>query len=77
VSALRKFFLYTLDPNQAASSERKAWCKDNMSNLQSLAEHVSHYMMSEPAFIEGGTSITDTQIEARTESVLNTYFMPE
>jgi hypothetical protein len=71
----RQFLMYT-QGNGAASQPRKDWCTANMPNLASLAEQLSHYCLSEPTFIDGGTSITDAALQSRIEFVLQTYFMP-
>lgn len=77
VEAVRKFLLYTQGGGGTPSTGRVDWCTDNMNNLQSIGEQVSHYMMSEPTFIEDGTSITDAEIQSRVETVLQDFFMPE
>lgn len=73
--AVTKFLLYT-QGNGSASAERKAWCTANLPSVSSLAEQLSHYCVSEPTFIAGGTSITDAALQSRIESVLQSHFMP-
>jgi len=72
--AVRKYLLYVQGSNQ--SSERKAWCTTKLNETALLAEQLSHYCVSEPTFIAGGTSITDAALQSRSEYVLNTFFMP-
>lgn len=74
--AVRKYLLYVQGGGGSPSPERVAWCTANLANLGQLAEQVSHYCVSEPTFIAGGTSITDAALQSRVESVLTTYFMP-
>lgn len=70
--AVRDFMLYSLG-NELTSPERFAWCKDNMTNIASLGEQTSHYVTSEPTFLDSGTSITDAAIKSRVEYVLQNY----
>lgn len=74
--AITKYLLYVEGGGGSPSNDRIAWAKDNLENVADLAEQISVYMMSEPTFIAGGTSITDAAIQSRVESVLQTYFMP-
>lgn len=74
--AVRKYLLYVQGGGGSPSQGRIDWCTDNMPNIASLAEQLSHYCMSEPTFIAGGTSITDGALQSRVESVLQTHFMP-
>lgn len=73
VEAIRKYLLYL---QGVGNAEQKAWATANMPNLQSLGEQISHYCMSEPTFIAGGTSITDAALQSRVETVLNSFFIP-
>lgn len=73
------FLLYTANGGGSPSTARLAWCQTNLSNVNDLAEKLSHWCMTETAFIDGGTSITDEQLKSRGEYVLaNTpsVFMP-
>jgi hypothetical protein len=74
--AVRKYLLYVQGGGGSPSNTRKQWCTENLGNVSSIAQQLSHYCMSEPTFIAGGTSITDTTLQARVEFVLQTYFMP-
>ena len=74
--AVRKFLLYTQGGGGSPAQNQIDWCTANVNNVASLGEQVSHYCMSEPTFIAGGTSISDAAISSRVEFVLNTYFMP-
>jgi hypothetical protein len=38
-----------------------------------LAEQCSHYVMSETAFIDGGTSISDAALQSRVEFALQNH----
>jgi hypothetical protein len=86
----RQYLLYVQGGGGSPSPARVAWCTANITNLPSIAEQLSHYLMSEPGFIgtvtrgadpsqdtfSCGTSITDAAIQSRVEFVLQTYFMP-
>lgn len=74
--SVRKYLLYLQGGGGSPSQARIDWCTANMNNLADLAEQVSHYVTSETAFIDGGSSITDAQIQGRVESVLNSFFLP-
>jgi len=71
--AVRKYLLYVIGNGGNPSAERKEWCRVNMQNIAQLAEQVSQFCMSETAFIEGGTSISDAALSSRTEYVLQNY----
>lgn len=71
--AVRKYFLYVIGGGGAPSPERLAWVKSNMNNIGDWAEKVSQYCMSEQAFIDNGTSISDAVLSARAEFVLQNY----
>lgn len=71
--ALRKYFLYVQGDGNA-SAERKTWVTTKMIDLSQMSEQLSHYITSETAFIDTGTTITDGAIGARIESVLGPYF---
>lgn len=73
--ALRKFLMYVQGGN-GHSTARQEWATANMANLTTLSEQLSHYVTSESAFIDTGTSITDAAISSRIESVLADHFMP-
>jgi hypothetical protein len=75
--AVIQFLLYVQGGGAGGvSQQRKDWCTANLPNADSLAQQLSNYCMSEPDFINGGTSIADAAIQSRIESVLQTYFMP-
>lgn len=74
--AVRKYLLYTQGGGGSPSQGRIDWCTANLPNVGALAEQLSHYCMSEPTFIAGGTSITDAALQSRVESVLNSFFLP-
>jgi len=74
--AVRKYLLYVQGGGGSPSNERIAWCTANMQNIANIAEQASQYCMSEPAFIDGGTSIADASLQSRVESVLQSFFMP-
>ena len=74
--AVVKYLLYVEGGGGSPSQGRIDWAKSNLSNADQLAQQLSPYMMSEPTFQAGGTTITDAAIQSRTESVLQTYFMP-
>lgn len=90
VTAIRKFLLYTQGGGGSPSQTRKDWCTANISNVGSMAEQLSHYLMSEPGFLgvitrgatpaddtwSGGTDISDAAIQSRVEYVLTSYSMP-
>lgn len=75
-SAITKYLLYVEGGGGSPSSDRITWCKENLANVEDLATKISRYCMSEPDFIAGGTSISDSAIQSRTESVLQSFFMP-
>ena len=74
--SLDKYFLYIVGGGGSPSADRIAWVKSNVVNIASLAEQLSHYVMSETGFIQGGTSISDDAISSRVEAVLVSFFMP-
>lgn len=74
--AIRKYLLYVQGGGGAPSPERVTYCTENMQNIDTLAQQLSHYCMSEPDFIDSGTSITDATLQSRVESVLQSFFMP-
>ncbi len=74
--AVRKYLLYVQGGGGSPSNERIAWCTANMQNISNIAEQASQYCMSEPDFIDGGTSIADAALQSRVESVLQSFFMP-
>jgi hypothetical protein len=74
--AARKYLLYVQGGGGNMSQNRKDWCTANIANLDSISQQLSNYLMSEPTFIAGGTSITDAAIGIRVESVILTHFMP-
>ena len=74
--AVTKFLLYTQGGGGAPSNARIVWCTENLTNVSMIADQLSHYVMSEPTFIAGGTSISDAAIQSRVESVLVARFMP-
>ena len=74
--AVTKFLLYTQGGGGTPSNARIVWCTENLTNVPIIAEQLSHYVMSEPTFIAGGTSIADAAIQSRVESVLQSRFMP-
>jgi hypothetical protein len=69
--AIDKFFMFVLggSPTQA----RKDYCQNNLTNIGMLAEQCSHYVMSETAFIDGGTSISDAALQSRVEFALQNH----
>lgn len=76
-AAVRKFLLYVHGGGGSPSPERLTWVKANLkANVNQLAVETSQFVMSEPGFLEGGTSITDAAIQSRVESVLVSDFMP-
>ncbi len=74
--AVRKFLLYTQGGGGTPSQERIDWCTSKLREVSIVAEEVSHYVTSEPDFIDTGTSITDAALQSRVESVLVAFFMP-
>lgn len=74
--AVRQYLLYVQGGGGSPSQPRKDWCTAKMPDLANLAEQLSHYCLSEPTFIDGGTSITDAALQSRIENVLQTHFMP-
>lgn len=74
--AVRKYLLYVQAGGGNPSAERIDWCTNNLAGVDSLAGQLSHYCMSEPTFIAGGTSISDAALQSRVESVLVAFFMP-
>ncbi len=74
--ALTKYLLYVQGGGGSPSQDRITWCTENLTNINVITEQLSHYVVSEPTFIAGGTSITDASIQSRVESVLQSYFMP-
>lgn len=73
--AVRKYALYLLGATPTVGQQ--AWAENAMPNLQQWAENLSHYVTSETAFIDGGTSISDAAIQSRIESVLNSQFIEQ
>lgn len=76
IEAVRKYLLYVQGGGGSPATNQVEWCTANMSNLASIAEQVSHYCMSEPTFRTDGTNITDTELQARIETVLSAHFIP-
>jgi len=72
--AIVKYLLYV--QGTLTADNQKAWVTSNLSFIDQLAQQISPYMMSEPTFVQGGTSISDADIQSRVEYVINTYFMP-
>lgn len=74
--AFVKYLLFVQGGGGAPSAERIAWCTANLPNADSLSVQLSTYCMSEPDFIDNGTSISDASLQSRVESVLVARFMP-
>lgn len=71
--AIDKFFMYVLGGGGSPSQTRIDFCKNNLANIGTLAETCSHYVMSETAYVDGGTSISDADIQSRVEYVLQNF----
>jgi len=74
--AIRKYLLYVAGGGGTPSPERLAWAESNMKNIAQYAHEVLPWLASETAFIDGGTSITDAEIQSRVETILNEQYLP-
>lgn len=77
VSASRKYLQYVQGGGGSPAQNQIDWCTQQLPYVASIGEQVSHYIMSETAFIAGGTSISDATLQTRVDYVLATYFVPD
>jgi hypothetical protein len=41
-----------------------------------MGDRVAWYILSDPTYIDGGSSITDPQLQGAAETAINAYFIP-
>lgn len=80
-SIVRNYLLYIQGGGEISqgitpSQTQIDWCTTNLRNVQDLGEQMTHYCMSEPTFINSGTSITDTELQSRIEYIIRVIKMP-
>lgn len=61
--------------NVGSSTEHKAWAASAIRNSGSVGDAVSYYVMNQPSFLNGGSSIEEDELKNIVETAINNNFV--
>jgi len=74
-AAVTNYALYILG-NAEATQQQLGWAREAIRNPKSVGDAVSYYVLNQPAFIDGGSGISDVDLTGAIETAINAHFIP-
>lgn len=72
-AAVAKYALYLL--GGTPTSPQESWATGALKKTSDVGRDVSWYVLDETNFLDGGSDITDGQLQARIEAAINDWFI--
>lgn len=74
VGVVVNYALYLLG-NQAATQQQLAWAREAVRAPQAVGDAVSWHVLNQPAYVAGGSGITDAELTGAVETAVNAHFV--
>jgi hypothetical protein len=74
-AAVTNYALYILG-NVNATQQQLGWAREAIRNPKSVGDAVSYHVLNQPAFIDGGSGISDANLTGAIENAINAHFIP-
>lgn len=73
-AAVAQYALYLLG-NVSATTEQLAWAREAIRDVASVGRQVSFHILDNTDFLNGGSDITDAQLQGAAEAAINNRFI--